>query len=211
MRTLFCLLVLALYAGAQQPIPIEPRAPDPREPVQRVPDRRERIDLVFPAEENWVELSRGTNPDTRVELIELGRTPDELDRWADHAEVFVFHSSWRTDLAAARETFLAALVQDCPGATARDWLREDLDAPRRLVVYTCPEAGTSGTRAVVQLLLQGADNFYAVNLYLSGSEPSEGILVKWIERLKEVRACVFGGRLVPCPEGLWGSGQRPGS
>jgi hypothetical protein len=209
-----CLALWVARSSAQNPapspIPLEPRGPDPHETVQRVPDRKERIDLVLPAGENWRELSRQTNPDTRVELIELQRTPDEQDRWADHAEVFVFHSSWRTDLGKAQDTFLKALELDCPGATARDWLREDLDAPRRVTVYTCPEAGGSGTRAVVQLLLQGSDNFYAVNIYLSGEAPSEGILVKWVERLKEIRPCVFGGRLVPCPEGLWsGGGTAP--
>lgn len=203
-------LTVSSLAGpdaALDPIRIDPRSPDPKEEVQRVAGREERIDLVFPAGEKWVELQRETNPATRVELIELRRTPDELDRWADHAEVVVFHSGWNTAIGKVQEAFLAALKADCPGTTARDWLREDLDAPRRVTVYTCPEAGPSGTRAVVQLMLQGSDNFYGVNIYLSGDTPSEGILVKWVEFLKTIRPCVFGARLVPCPEGLWSPGS----
>ena len=200
-------MALAEPDATRDPIRIEPTSPDPKEIVQRVPGREERIDLVFPAEEKWVEQQRETNPETRVELIELRRTPDELDRWADHAEVVVFHSGWNTSISRVQDAFLAALKADCPATSAKDWLREDLDAPRRITVYTCPEAGPSGTRAVVQLMLQGSDNFYGVNIYLSGETPSEGILVKWVEFLKTIRPCVFGGRLVPCPEGLWSPGM----
>ncbi|MCA9783256.1 MAG: hypothetical protein KDC10_07815 [Calditrichaeota bacterium] len=211
MNSLLALCLSALVAGAESPVldptPVNPSPHDSREAVRRVPDRIERIDLAFPETEGWTVVNRDANQDTHVELIELGRTQDELDRWADAAEVFVFHSSWRTDISRARAHFLDTLREQCPGASATDWLREDLDAPRRITVYDCPSDNPVDTRAVVQLMLQGMDNFYSVNIYLSGSEPSQGILIKWVEFLKEVRPCVFGGRVLPCQDGLWDSGR----
>ncbi len=194
--TLSIVVLLGCPAGA------DVQHSDGNNTVQRVPDRSERIDFVLDPRENWELLNHESHPGEPIEVIEFGRAVDAYDNHTESVELFVFHNSWRTDLDAAEGVFFQALEASCPGTQRKHWLREDLDTPRRVTVFRKPAGSECENSAIVQLLLQGADNFYSVNLYLAGEVP-DGLIVKWVHRLQEVQPCIFDHRRRPCPEGIW--------
>jgi hypothetical protein len=193
------LLAAALFAGE----PLQTLQPGPEEHIQRVPDRRERIDLVFPAEEGWTQT--GHHAENLVETRSFA--PAGAEAGFGQATVTVFHDLWNVNLDEARSQFEEQLAGTCPPLEGQLWFEDEANPPRRLLRYGCSESA-DGAWTVLLLLLQGRDNFYMVELSQGGLLP-EGLLVRWAEFLKQVRPCLLDGRYDPCPEGgIWPPGQR---
>lgn len=195
------LLTTALLCGLLAAAPVEPVRPAPGTPVRRVPDRRERIDLVFPAGEGWTQVSHAAEDGIETR----GFVAEDLAGGGvlREASVTVLHGLWDVDLEKAQHRFGHQMSGDCEGVHARLWSDDPGPPARRIVLYTCGEEGAEEWTAL-QLLLQGPDNFYAVEVATDSGRPKDGQLVRWAEIFRDVSPCLLDGDRVPCPEdGIW--------
>ena len=191
MRVLLLLLTLPLFAAPTIPLPEE----SPH--VRRVPDRHERIDLVFPAEEEWRQVSHESNNYVETRRFESDRPFG--DPPAGEANITVFHDLWDFDMERAQHMFAQQVAEDCDGLKAQ-LIFEDVNPSRRLLQYTCDgEAPFS----MLQLMLQGRDHFFTVEIIADAGLMPEGESLRWIEFLKDVQPCIFEDPANPCPNQIW--------
>lgn len=204
-RPTLLLCALLLCAGWLAAAPLNPVRPGPGEAVQRVPDRRERIDLVFPPGEEWVQVDHEAADRVETRTFEARRPSG--DPALRVATLTVFHDLWDVDLEQAQHQFGRQAAQDCEGLRATLWSGGEDGADRRIVFYGCGDEGQEHWVAL-QLLLQGRDNFYALEVSCPDGRPLEGTLVRWTEFLKDVEPCLLDDERDPCPDnGIWS--RRP--
>jgi hypothetical protein len=191
MRTLLLLIALPLFAA-----PISPQAEEGAH-VRRVPDRHERIDLVFSPAEEWHELSHETN--AYVETRRFISDAPTGDPAMAEATVTIFHDLWDFDMEQAQHLFGKQISADCEGLKAQ-LLFEDANPPRRLLHYRCE---SESPFSMLQLMLQGRDHFFTVELLANDGLMPEGQALVWVEWLKAIRPCTFEDPEKPCPDGIW--------
>lgn len=165
--------------------------------VRRVEGRDEILPLAFPQEEAWhfVERHADSHVATRTYLRQ-----DSLGPGFDFATASTMRDLWDADLEKVQHLFGRKLSGECPDVRARLWLADSLGR-RRVVEYACPGAQPPFT--VLQLLLQGRDDLFTVELYNRRSLATQGQLVRWTEWLKEIRPCrTEQGGQNPCPEAV---------
>ena len=163
------------------------------ESAERVPDRSERIDIVWPQDQGWVETGRETQD--RVQTISFVSSGE-----FSNADVTVFYGMWDANHDKARQLFVSKVRQECDSLFVRPWFETQDELARTIQVYECHSDQPYG---LVQLLLQGLDNFYAVELYHPQGLIDEGQLLPWIEFFKEVDLCYQGSKQKPCRSELW--------
>jgi len=200
-RSLGVLAALALlpllFARAVDLKPEPQRARDAR----RVENRDEKPVFRFPEDEPWRFLER--QADAHVVTRSYAREDSLAGPGFDFATVTTMRDLWNADLERVQHLFGRKLSSDCPDVRARLWMADSLIAPRRLVLYTC--AGAQPPFSVLQLLLQGRDDLFTVELYSRHGMATEGQVVRWAEWLKEIHLCrTEKGGQDPCPEKLPG-------
>lgn len=189
------LAALAAQAGAAPTLPVT----QPAREARRVPDRDERPSLVFPGEEAWslveIQADKGVETRTFAPARPQGQIPVDL------ATVTILHDLWDADLERAQHQFGRQLSADCEGVRARLLKADSTGLRRRLVYWSC-EKGPAPFSAL-QLILQGRDNLYSVELFCQGGLLSEGLQVRWMDWLWEIEPCLRKGEGEPCPPENW--------
>jgi len=215
MRVLSCFCAVAVVAAAVA-APLHPQSQRARD-AARVPGREQRPVLAFPAAEGWTlqEKNAGEKVVTRTfQPARPGAAPDEpgaspgepgastgepgASPGFDMATATVMRGIWNADLEKAQHVYGRKLSAECEGVRATLWLADSGGQGRRLVLWKCEQA--QPPFAALQLLLQGRDDLFSVELYSRSGIPADGVLVRWAEWLKDVRLCERGQA---CPEGLW--------
>ncbi len=185
-------LVLAMAGGHAATLTPEPQA---ARDVQRVEGRDERLVLAFPQAESWSFLER--HADAQVATRSFVRQ-DSLAPGFDFATASTMRNLWNADLEKVQHLFGHKLSAECPDVRARLWLADSLGG-RRVVEYACPGAKPPFT--VLQLLKQGRDDLFTVELYSRRGLAAAGQLVRWAEWLKEIQLCrTEKGGQPPCPD-----------
>ncbi|MFA7330731.1 MAG: hypothetical protein WC326_06615 [Candidatus Delongbacteria bacterium] len=197
-RRLTLLLALAALSASALAAPLTPTPQEARD-VRRVPGREERPRLQFPAAEAWslVETQADPGVETRsfVPARPLGEPPVDL------ATVTVLHDLWNADLARTQHLFGRQLSTDCPGVRATLLRQDTTDVRRRLVLWTCPDADPPFSS--LQLLLQGRDDLFSVELFSRSGLLSDGLQVRWSDWLWNAGLCLHKGQGEPCPPDNW--------
>ena len=201
MRVLSCFCAVAVVAAAVA-APLHPQSQRARD-AARVPGREQRPVLAFPAAEGWTlqEKNAGEKVVTRTfQPARPGASPGEpgASPGFDMATATVMRGIWNADLEKAQHVYGRKLSAECEGVRATLWLADSGGQGRRLVLWKCEQA--QPPFAALQLLLQGRDDLFSVELYSRSGIPADGVLVRWAEWLKDVRLCERGQA---CPEGLW--------
>jgi len=182
--------------------------------VRRVTARHERIDLVWPENQCWTQVEH--EAENFVESRRFERDNPGGEAGFEIAVITVYHDLWDADMDEARRLFTRRWSEDCPGLGSESWFEEQEPRPRVVLVHRCAEedepaaaaddvrieGGTAGG-TVLQLLLQGRDHFFMVELFSTGGFPPQGVLVRWVEFLKDVQPCIFEDPERPCPDLIW--------
>ncbi len=197
-RGLTSLVLMAILAPLLSAAPVVTTPQDPRN-VARVPGREEKPRVVFPEEEGWFLLDR--QADARVSTATFQATAPRGNPPVDLATVTILRDIWNADLEKAQHQFGRQLSAECEGVRAR-LLRQDSTAFRRRLVHWSCEQGEHPFTAL-QLLLQGRDDLFSVELFSRQGLLSEGLLVRWSDWLWEVEPCLDKGAGIPCPPDNW--------
>jgi len=192
------LTVLALLAPAARTAPTVTTPQDPRD-VARVPGRDEKPRVVFPEEEGWFLLER--QADARVATATFQATAPRGQPPVDLATVTVLRDIWNADLEKAQHQFGRQLSAECEGVRAHLLRQDSTHVRRRLVHWSC-ESGEHPFTAL-QLLLQGRDDLFSVEVFSREGLLSEGLLVRWGDWLWDVGPCLDKGAGPPCPPDNW--------
>ncbi len=159
----------------------------------RVPDRSERIDIVWPSDQGWTETGRETQD--HVQTISFVSETE-----FSHADITTFYGMWDADYDKARRLFVGKVRQECDSLHVQPWVQTNEGVRRTIQVYECH---SDQPYCLIQLLLQGVDNFYAVEVYHPRGIAHEGQLLPWIELFKDVNPCYQGGENSPCNSEIW--------
>jgi hypothetical protein len=208
-RTSFLIVasfIVVFWTKIAIPAPVNPEPYDTRHHVDRVAVRTERIDIIFPEAENWNEVERDGSGKVEVHSFEADQELDDLP--FEFASVTVFHDIWDADIDEALKIFHKRISIDCENINKEIWFSDDGELKRRIVMYQCVDAG--GEYSAMQLLLQGIDNFYAIELYNESGLVEHGKLVRWTEFLKNIKPC-FLDRDPHCPNGIWTREPKTGN
>ena len=195
-RPLLLILFVAGTLRAAMAAPVNPAPQDARD-ARRVPGRAESPALVFPAQEVWSRIE--THADERVVTRTYQPALPAGTPGIDFATVTTLRGIWHADLSRAQHLFGQRLSAECPGVRASLWLADSSGLGRRLVAWKCEQGDPPF--AVLQLLLQGRDDLFSIELYARSGVPGEGLLVRWAEWLKQVTLCDRGPGAPPCPDG----------
>lgn len=186
-----CLLPWQLLGA----VDLKPQPQRARDAV-RVAGRDERLLVSFPETEAWHDL--GNQADAHVFTRSYARTDSLTGPGFDFATVSTMRDLWNADLEQVQHLFGRKLSAECPDVRAKLWMADSL-AGRRLVLYTC--AGAQPPFTVLQLLQQGRDDLFTVELYSRQGMATEGQVVRWTEWLKDITLCrTEKGGQPPCPE-----------
>ena len=193
--------LLALLALLAHPARTAPTVTTPQDPrgVARVPGREEKPRVVFPEEEGWFLVER--QADARVATSTFQATAPRGTPPVDLATVTILRDIWNADLEKAQHQFGRQLSAECEGVRARLLRQDSTHVRRRLVHWSC-EGGEHPFTAL-QLLLQGRDDVFSVELFSREGLLSEGLLVRWSDWLWEVEPCLDKGAGKPCPPDNW--------
>ncbi len=191
------LLTLLLVIGLQAAPIVPRRITDDK--IQRVPDRKERIEISLPAEQGWQQTDFTAEDGIETRSFEPADT--SLTGGVDLATVTILHGLWNASMEKMQHAFGKTLTSECATINASLWFESRDGLPMRLVVYRCEESELPFS--ALQCLIQGQDNFYAVDLYASTSLLPEGQLVRWAEFLKTIRLCDLLDPDSPCQTGIW--------
>jgi hypothetical protein len=167
--------------------------------VARVTSRQARPILVFPAEEAWTLAEHHAEPRLMTRSFVAGQPAGEPG--VDFATITLMRGIWEADFDRVQRLFGQKLGAECAEPQASQWFDTMDPIPRRLIVWTCPSADPPF--AILQLLIQGPDDLFSVELYSRSGLPAEGLLVRWAEWLKEIALCDRGAGGAPCPPGNW--------
>lgn len=192
------LAALSLTASAASGAPTVTTPQDPRD-VARVPGRDEKPRVVFPEEEGWFLVER--QADARVATATFQAAAPRGHPPVDLATVTVLRDIWNADLEKAQHQFGRQLSAECEGVRARLLRQDSTTVRRRLVHWDCGTGEHPFT--AIQLLLQGRDDLFSVELFSRDGQLSDGLLVRWSDWLWEVEPCLDPGQGTPCPPDNW--------
>lgn len=196
------LMVLALLCGAclttLVAAEVDPTRVTGRQAL-RVEDRRERIDLQFPPEQQWAQVDHQARGGVESRVFETAER--KLTGGLDLATITIIHHTWDANLDMMQKMFRQQIFAECIGIEGDVWHASE-DSPRsRVVVYTCEES--TPPFSALQLLMQGQDHFFCVELYSTDELLPEGQLVRWAEFLKGIRPCLLDDPENLCPSTIW--------
>lgn len=193
-----CVLLLAGLGATSLAAPVTTTL-QPDKTVRRVPGREERPLIRFPADEGWNLLESQSGKGVETRSYSPATSPSGPG--VDLATITILHDLWNANLEKAQHLFGKQLSADCEGVRARLLRADSTAVPKRLLLWTCESA--QPPFSALQLLMQGRDDLFSVELFSQGGILSEGQQVRWADWLWEIDTCLRKGTGVPCPPDNW--------